>query len=515
MSNIEFLETSIQRHWSTILRIDPSTGIPGHAMQQSYLPPKQGGAGIIYAPAALASALIASMLECDRDVETIFLIARFSAWNQPAIDGEDPTEIQQILQHFIDYHQEEAIQAGQQLKQARWSEAEYLYTVLKTGFDRLEHHYEQANERNAKTTAKAAADAGIMIPQTILGEAIDWPTLPRLKEERLKTQKLINQAVKVALRREFIINHVLSQPHHVGRLFSASEEGEALMTTIPAWNSLRFPSDGQCFRLALSLRFGLPLQGLVHSECQCRNGDSNHIDPHGYHLFAACNLKGNGKIYRHEALKREVAELLSAVGYHVKLESSDTIQLSQPESGQRTDITILDYTPGKVADIDVSIVDSRKLFYGANGSFEPNLNNLTAGKAAMDTEHTKRSTYEEAIHSGGHYFFPFIMEYLGRWGPAMKDFFKHNLAERLKSEAKAAEDRDKYCSQWKRRLTVAMIIAATYKLRQQINDAMDRNHAQFKATHDYVQRSPEELDNIDEMAAMHPVWSASWWKADD
>lgn len=94
-------------------------------------------------------------------------------------------------------------------------------------------------------------------------------------------------------------------------------------------------------------------------------------------------------------------------------------------------------------------------------------------------------------------------------------FFNHNLSERLKIKSKAVKDRDKYCSQWKRRVTIAMIIAATYKLQQQINDSMERNHSQFKATHDYAQRSPEELDNIDEMAAMHPVWSARWWKADN
>jgi len=404
---------------------------------------EQGGAGILHASSALASAQIASILECGEDVAKIYVIGRFCGWNQPPVEGEDSQEATASLDYFKANFVDAAVQAGVDLLRRFQTEAEWLYNHLQQGFTVHEGFYEQRNLQLAKTTAKQAAAAATKIPSNILGEEPDWPSLDRLKEERLKVQHLLRKSIKVALRRDFIFNYVLLEPHHVGRLHSASDEGEALFSTIPAWSSLRFPADGNCYRLATSMRFGLALPGLAAAPCQCHSGNLT-IDPYGYHLFSACNLKGTGKTYRHDVFKREVAELLSSVGYHVTFESGDTIKLSQANSRQRTDILILNYEPGKTADIDVSIADSRKLFFGSNGSHKPSLKNLTPDAAALIAEKNKNDEYLDFIQASGNFFFPIVMEYLGRWGPSMKDFFKKNLAFRLKSKSKAAEDRDKY-----------------------------------------------------------------------
>jgi len=167
--------------------------------------------------------------------------------------------------------------------------------------------------------------------------------------------------------KQFIAKHLDNDPRHIARMLSSSEEGKALITTIPpTYPDLRFPADGAMYVHALRTRLGLPIIGLREGPCHCGSkAQRGHCDVTGYHC-SVCKAKGqeSGIQATHKDGKQILVAMCIEAGYKVATESSDSTRHNDPECRKRTDITV--YVDGvSVDDLDYGVTDVRIGYLGS------------------------------------------------------------------------------------------------------------------------------------------------------
>jgi hypothetical protein len=119
-------------------------------------------------------------------------------------------------------------------------------------------------------------------------------------------------------------------------MLSASEEGEALITTVPVISELRFPADGITYVNALRSR--LPILGLREGPCYCGTVSTRgHCDATGYHA-SICVAKGEKSKVQvtHSNGKHIIVAMCTEAGYRVETGSSNSTRRKDPNSRKRT-----------------------------------------------------------------------------------------------------------------------------------------------------------------------------------
>ncbi len=154
------------------------------------------------------------------------------------------------------------------------------------------------------------------------------------------------------------INRHQNSIDDVARKHSASSEGSVLITTIPTYSTITFPSDGEAMRLLLATRLGLPIPNLDEGPCNCKwKGRQGHIDKFGLHTFVHCRLH-QSKHNVHDNIKAEIMTFLTKAGHRPKPERSTSLQEVDPNTKKRTDITY-QYNASTYCDIDITVTDFR------------------------------------------------------------------------------------------------------------------------------------------------------------
>jgi hypothetical protein len=323
-------------------------------------------------------------------------------------------------------------------------------------------------------------------------EEIKWPSLQGLQGDDCSgAQHKLNLIVKRLRLQQFIAKNIDKNAHHITRVLSSSEEGEALVTTVPAFDDLRFGKNGIEYVHALRTRLGLPIMGIREGPCHCRSERKRgHCDATGYHA-CICIAQGqrSGVQATHNDGKRVLRDMCIEAGYRALNESSESTQGDDPLSRKRTDVILFDGL--KTYDLDYGVTDPRKGYLGSKKWNKLQL--TTPAFAASNYENEKWEYYDEVPN-----LYPCIIESFGRWGTGLKNFFNTKLKPMLKFNAKHQQQNGKAILQWKKRLTMGMFKGYASHLHSRVkeimarNQVVDREHAGLKQISDDVQ---ERIDN--------------------
>ena len=247
------------------------------------------------------------------------------------------------------------------------------------------------------------------------------------------------------------IQHHRNSIDDIARKHSASLEGSVLITTIPAYSTITFPSDGEAMRLLLATRLGLPIPNLDEGPCNCKwKGRQGYIDKLGLHTFVHCRLD-QSKHNVHDKIKAEIMTFLTKAGHRPKPERSTSLQEVDPNTKKRTDITY-QYNASTYCDIDITVTDFR-----AQKASSKTLQ-VTPGNPSNLAERRKITQYKDKLpKDNGHIFHAYVMENRGRWGKTMRREFNKHLKV-VQRNTECFQD-SKVKESWIARITMAMFIA--------------------------------------------------------
>ena len=266
--------------------------------------------------------------------------------------------------------------------------------------------------------------------------------------ERGKVQSMVSAGIEAQTHLTFIESLSVSSAI---RVLSGSAQGGAYWQAIPRNSELAVDTSTHMDIVCSTL--GLPLSFLgVEKPCPCGHGI---IDREGRHCQMTCKL-GNVKRIRHDAVVEVWIQMLRRAGFHCTRESSNLLRVIDPQTQERTDITIHNW-PGAVShEFDVCITDARR---AENGPERP-----VPGGVAEAAEKVKDTHYKARVEEAGGVFTPLVMEALGRFGAKATAFFKKAVhAVSLQTYMSKSQ----ISTYWRQRIVVTMRRVGMQQLRLQ------------------------------------------------
>jgi len=268
--NLECLQRSIYKQLCQLLRLDDQQELSEDAFDQILLGPKQGGLGALDVKATFFTAQVASMIECEPEIKKIlgFALNLIPRHTRRPGRGDDASSNEDIFRESslppeeeeADYDEEEAVHDNREDEQEYEDEpGARCIAKLHNETATLYHELQETFSVPAFTTSMDEISKELW---TLLEEDFQWPALETLLlqdedgNSTGKVQHKLNLIVKKLRMKQFIAKNVDNDPRHIARMLSSSDEGEALITTIPAYPDLRFPADGAIYVHALRTRLG-------------------------------------------------------------------------------------------------------------------------------------------------------------------------------------------------------------------------------------------------------------------
>jgi hypothetical protein len=223
------------------------------------------------------------------------------------------------------------------------------------------------------------------------------------------------------------------------RLLTGAKEGAAVFQAVPKWESHSIPSDD--FLDIVNNTLGLALSFLGEElPCRCGRGI---IDRQGRHIQVTCPL-GNAKQVRHNSVVAVWVAMLRFAGFHVTLESSNSLRIVNPQTNERTDFTIHNWPNVTAHEFDVCITDARSVAHSQTP--KPLV-------AATTNEDRKIKHYKDKLKGANAEFTPLVIEAGGRFGKQAAQFFKKAV-----HAVSLQTNMSKSCisTYWKQRLVVTL-----------------------------------------------------------
>jgi hypothetical protein len=375
------IDKLLRSAFNRYLNYDETSAITDAVWEQVRTPLKLGGLGFLHAPHTHRAAHLASLLDCNKQVEALYKEATKS---RPA----------------------EQVRSLELAATAR-----ELYDAL------------------------AAEFPGMDVPHT--ERRVELPEFESLVDfdPRFPTQEALSKAI---LNQVYLKNMADLPRGWAIRVLTHAQEGAAIFQAMPKWDTHTIESNDFLDIVHANLGLALSFLGLERP-CPCGNGI---IDREGRHSQVTCPL-GNVKNVRHNHVVAVWVAMLRFAGFHVTIESSATLRISNPLTNARTDITIHNW-PGKSAhELDVTITDTR----AAGHAQVPRP--LTAAAAS---EVDKINKYAEDCARGNAAFTPLVMEAGGRFGEKAAKFFKQ-VVHAVSLQTTMSKSR--ISTYWKQRLVIA------------------------------------------------------------
>jgi hypothetical protein len=128
-----------------------------------------------------------------------------------------------------------------------------------------------------------------------------------------------------------------------------------------------------------------------------------------------------GKQQAHNILKGAVANSLYNMGYRIKQESSDGLRWNDPNTRERTDISIPNIIyKGEVVTLELDVSISSHLAYENNK------------KGGMEWAVTRKiEKYKNKVEANGNIFLPFALNSNGAWDTLARSFFEEELKPKI------------------------------------------------------------------------------------
>jgi hypothetical protein len=286
------------------------------------------------------------------------------------------------------------------------------------------------------------------------------PSLSELYEHPLKLQHILSSEIYTKRREELI-----KIGRHVAiRVYSSSEEGGALITTVPKHPEDSLPQP-ELMRERIEQRLGLNVSYIIPGECLCNTQFNKFVDPAGIHLLSQC-VAGSERSITHNAVCDELIHMARAANLSAGREDRQIILDHNPNSKQRMDIVIDNFDNGAPLSIDFSIIDCRNEQYTTSWSA------AMPGQAAKDREQYKIKKYGPKYAEQGYAFEPFVMESFGRFGARTAKLFDE-LAARVHT-ARSYMPLSYHKQFWRSRLVMALHRNAATGVKKRMANVMRR-----------------------------------------
>jgi len=239
------------------------------------------------------------------------------------------------------------------------------------------------------------------------------PSLQSLFEEGpYKTQRKLTQVYSDESRNKLIREHVIDKR----RIEGSSKEGAYLITGLPFKKDIEMSDT--VFETAIQLRLGTNI-GIIPAADRCICSQNRHeMDRKGKHINR-CPI--GGRQQAHNILKGAVTNSLCNMGYRIKQESSEGLRWIDPNSRERTDITIPNTLyKGEIVALELDVSISSHLAYEGN-----KIGGTAAAVARKDNK------YKNKIEGNGNIFIPFVLNSNGAWEDRARKLYEEIFRPRI------------------------------------------------------------------------------------